>query len=287
MNIVTSTPVWADIAKQVAKTADPAVAINTESIVEGNAADPHHFEPAAADIAKAHRADIVVAGGGGYDAWLYQPLSDQDLIVHALPLVGHDHDHGDHDHGDHDHGEHDHAHNHSHDHDDAATIDGNEHIWYDAAAIDRVAQEIAERINAARPAAKATAKPVMDKTARLKERIAKLPAGTVAQTEPIADYLLAQSPLTDRTPQGFRKATLGHGEPAAADLAQFLDALKAGDIDLLVYNPQTSTDMTDRIRNAAEDAEIPVVSIGETPPAGKDFLKYYDAVVSNLEEATR
>ncbi len=321
IHVVASTSIWADVAQAVVDTAKTDVNVDIEAIVTGNGVDPHHFEPTAADIARADEADVIIAGGGGYDAWLYQAVKNQDAIIHALPLTEHAHDHGDHDHehehGDHD--EHDHAHDHEHGHDhdhahehahehshdhDAETvsmdeakkiaaehpekitnIEGNEHVWYDAAAIEKVANEVATLVNKTNPKAKATADPLVQRVEMIKERVGKLPAQNYAQTEPIADYIMKYSDSTDVTPEGYRKATVAEGEPSAADLARFLEAINQGKVDLLIFNPQTETDMTKRIRSAAEDKNIPVVEIGETPPENTNFLDYYEEAVSALEAA--
>ena len=323
IHVVASTSIWADVAQAVVDTAKTDVNIDVKAIVTGNDVDPHHFEPTAADIARADEADVIIAGGGGYDAWLYQAVKNQDDIIHTLPLTEHAHDHGDHDHehehGDHD--EHDHAHNHEHGHDhehahedghdhahehahDVETvsmdeakkiaaehpekitnIEGNEHVWYDAAAIEKVANEVATLVNKTNPEAKATADPLVQRVEMIKERVGKLPAQNYAQTEPIADYIMKYSDSTDVTPEGYRKATVAEGEPSAADLARFLEAINQGKVDLLIFNPQTETDMTKRIRSAAEDKDIPVVEIGETPPENTNFLDYYEEAVSALEAA--
>ena len=41
--------------------------------------------------------------------------------------------------------------------------------------------------------------------------------------------------------------------------------------------------MSERIRDAAEDAGVPVVEIGETPPEGTDFLDYFHQIIDELE----
>ncbi|MGY0887648.1 metal ABC transporter solute-binding protein, Zn/Mn family [Corynebacterium aurimucosum] len=316
IQVVASTSIWADVAQAVVNTAQTDVNIDVHAIVSGNSVDPHHFEPTAADIARADEADVIIAGGGGYDAWLYQAVKNQDQIIHALPLTAHDH--GDHDHGEHEHGEeHDHAHDehdhdehaheeHAHDHNEhghegetvtmdearkiaaehpeqVTNIDGNEHVWYDSAAIEKVATEVATLVNEANPEAKATADPLVERVEGLKARIEKLPQRNYAQTEPIADYIFKYTDSTDATPEGYRKATVAEGEPTAADLARFLEDIKQDKIDLLIFNPQTETDMTKRIRAAAEDKNVPVVEIGETPPEDTNFLDYYEEVVNALE----
>ena len=162
-------------------------------------------------------------------------------------------------------------------------IDGNEHVWYDAAAIEKVATEVAELVNETNPEAKATADPLVERVEGLKARIEKLPQRNYAQTEPIADYIFKYTDSTDATPEGYRKATVAESEPTAADLARFLEGIKQDKIDLLIFNPQTETDMTKRIRAAAEDKNIPIVEIGETPPEETNFLDYYEEVVNALE----
>lgn len=294
IQVVAATSIWADVAQAVVNTAQTDVNIDVHPIVSGNSVDPHHFEPTAADIARANEADVIIAGGGGYDAWLYQAVKNQDQIIHALPLTAHDH--GDHDHDEH---AHDHAHEHEHEgqtvtmdeakkiaaeHPEQITnIDGNEHVWYDAAAIEKVATEVATLVNETNPEAKATADPLVERVEGVKARIEKLPQRNYAQTEPIADYIFKYTDSTDATPEGYRKATVSESEPTAADLARFLEDIKQDKIDLLIFNPQTETDMTKRIRAAAEDKNIPVVEIGETPPEETNFLDYYEEVVNALE----
>ncbi|WP_165241193.1 metal ABC transporter solute-binding protein, Zn/Mn family [Corynebacterium lizhenjunii] len=271
INIVASTPIWAHIAQEVADTVASNTPVTVTSVITNPDVDPHHFEPTAADVARANDADIAVVGGGGYDAWLYQAMSNQDAIISALPLV-------------------DHGGLRNPDAGNAAqsrveVIDGNEHVWYDIDAITLVAKDVASAINALDPDAGASAETVVAKTTSVRDRLAALPARTYAQTEPIADYLLAPAPWTDKTPEKYRAVTLSEGEPAAADLARFLQAVKARDFDLLIYNPQTQTDLTQRIHDAAEAAGMPIVEIGETPVGGENFFDYYEQVLGALEKA--
>ena len=279
ISIVASTSIWADVAQAVADTAS-GVDIEVKPIVEGNGVDPHHFEPSAADIAKAEDADLLVVNGGGYDSWIYQAVSDQDNIVSALPLT--------------DHGK-------LADDPDVVTIDaakatakkdpekvtnieGNEHIWYDPAALDEVAGNIADQINELNTDANASTERVDSHVDRLRDKLKELPGDlSYAQTEPIADYIMKYTSGKDVTPEGYRKATISEGEPTAADLAAFTKAIKEDKVDLLIFNPQTETDMTKRIRAAAEDKNIPIVEIGETPPEETNFLDYYEEVVNALE----
>ena len=278
ISIVASTSIWADVAQAVADTAS-GVDIEVKPIVEGNGVDPHHFEPSAADIARAEDADVLVVNGGGYDSWIYQAVSEQDNIISALPLT--------------DHGK-------LADDPNVMTIDaakatakkdpekvtnieGNEHIWYDPAALDEVAGTIADHINELNTDAHASTERVDSHVDRLRNKLKELPDNlSYAQTEPIADYIMKYASGKDVTPEGYRKATISEGEPTAADLAAFTKAIKEDKVDLLIFNPQTETDTAGRIKSAAEDADVTIVEIGETPPDGKEFWTYYDEVTDSL-----
>ena len=278
LSIVASTSIWADVAQAVADTAS-GVDIEVDPIVEGNDTDPHHFEPTAADIAKANDADMLVVNGGGYDAWIYQAVSDQDNIISALPLT----DHGKLD-EDPDVMTIDAAKATAQDDPDKVTnIEGNEHIWYDPAALEEVAGSIADQINEEYSNAGATTEKIDSHVDQLRDKLSELPDGlNYAQTEPIADYLMKYTDTKDVTPEGFRKATISEGEPATADVAAFIKAIDDGEVDLLIFNPQTETDTASRIKSAAEDNDVDIVEIGETPPDGKKFWEYYDEVTSKL-----
>ncbi|TWT25526.1 ABC transporter substrate-binding protein [Corynebacterium canis] len=266
VEIVTSTQVWADIAEKVAPDA------HITPIITGQDSDPHSFEPAAADLAKAKEADIVVVGGGGYDAWLYKAV-DEEKIVHALPLVdGHDHA-AEHSHEDHEHADHDHA--------------ANEHVWFDVHAVTDLATELAAKIKQADPDAKTTPEEVEKSLEKVHDTVHALPKVKVAQTHPIADLLVAHSELEDVTPEGYHHSALEEAEPSAADVAAFLDELKKGEIKVLIDAPQTATDTTRRLRAAAEEAGIKVVDVYELPAKGENYFDYFTDFATRLAAATK
>lgn len=57
-----------------------------------------------------------------------------------------------------------------------------------------------------------------------------------AATESVASYLAEDMGLADATPSGYAQATANESEPTPTDIKQFTDALKAGEIKLLVVN---------------------------------------------------
>ena len=269
LKVVTSTQVWADVAGAVAPDVD------IEAIITGGDIDPHSFEPSATDMAKVSEADIIIVGGGGYDSWLYGTLEDDDRIIHALDLSEHDHsEHEAEEAHDHDHEEE------GHDHD----VD-NEHVWYSTEYVSEVAEEFAEKVTELDPEAQADATAVTTKMDELHNQIHDLPAVRIAQTEPIADHILSHSDMVESTPEGYRATTLSESEPTAADVAAFQDAINNGDIDVLIYNPQSASTVATSLKDLAEEKGIPVVEIYETPQNTENFLDAFTKAVEDLTAA--
>ena len=90
---------------------------------------------------------------------------------------------------------------------------------------------------------------------------------TVAQTEPVAQYLVEAAGLTDATPTDFLRAVEDETDPPAAALAGVTDLLRSGDAAALLLNTQTEGPVTDQVRAAAEQSGVPVVEVTETLPA--------------------
>lgn len=248
--LLATTGVWADVAAAVTGT-------DVDAIITGADADPHHFEPTAQDLAKVKAADTLVANGGGYDHSLYS-VAEQDKVVFAIPpaedVAEHDHDHNTED------------------------LDSIEHIWFNPGKVKEVAREVAQR-------AGGSAADVEARMGAVEAKLAEIGSVRLAATEPIAAGLIYGTELHDVTPDGYRHAALNESEPSAQDIAAFLETIEAGELDLLVYNPQSTTGAADRIVDAAKEHGVDVVDISEIPPAGTNFLDYMGSVVDQIAQA--
>lgn len=289
IKVVTSTKVWADVADAV--TDDEKVSI--DPIIASNDIDPHSYEPAAADMAKVEDADILVAGGGHYDAWLTSSLRDakDKVIISALPQEeGHDHDH-DHDHEGHDH-DHDHE-GHEHDgegHDDHEGHEhhhhdgeANEHVWYDTDAVEETAEQLAEALT--KMGAKADTKAVDKEIKDIEEAKSKLKAAKVAQVHPLADDILKDTKVEDITPKGYRQSTLNESEPSASDVNEMLKLIESGELDYLIDAPQTHDQVSQRLVEAAKAKGVKIVDVFESPSADQSFFDLYKQTLSDMESA--
>lgn len=250
-DLLATTGVWADVAAAV-------TGADVDAVITGTDVDPHHFEPTAQDLAKVKAADTLVANGGGYDRSLYS-VAEQDKVVFAIPPAedGTEHDH------------------HSHGTED---LDSIEHIWFNPGKVKEVAREVAQR-------AGGSAADVEARMGAVEAKLAEIGSVRLAATEPIATGLIYGTELHDVTPDGYLHAALNESEPSAQDIAAFLETIEAGELDLLVYNPQSTTSAADRIVEAAREHGVDVVEISEIPPAGTNFLDYMDSVVDQIAQA--
>jgi zinc/manganese transport system substrate-binding protein len=264
--VVASTDVWGSVAKSVA--GDDA---RVSSILNGASADPHSFEASPSDAAALIDASIVVYNGGDYDPWVDEVLdSHRDIpAVNAYSLL------------------------------DATAVEepqpANEHVFYDLLTAKAVADDLAAKLAAADPGNadryRARAKDFSsraDKIRAAEEAVRhEHPGAAVVATEPVAHYLLKAAGLADKTPTGFSSAVEQDTDPAPADVAAVLDLIKGHDVAAVVFNDQTVTPATQRVRDAARNAGVPVVSVTETLPPGSDYLAWQSDTVDRLAKALR
>jgi zinc/manganese transport system substrate-binding protein len=171
------------------------------------------------------------------------------------------------------------------------TADTNEHVFYDLPTVKKVADKIAEDlggIDAGKKAAfDANAKAFDAKIDGLIAQLGTLPAGKKAVvTEPVANYLLAAGNDADATPEAFEKAVEGGTDIPVAAVAAATALIQNHQVDALVNNAQTETDVTNQLKAKAAAANIPVVDVTETLPAGTtDYVGWIGKEVDALSKA--
>jgi zinc/manganese transport system substrate-binding protein len=169
---------------------------------------------------------------------------------------------------------------------DVATLIGrkagdNPHIWYDLDAMKALADSLAKALAAKDPAGAATyqtdlaayeetLQPIRDKIAAIRGRFAGAP---VTATEPVFGYMADALGLTMRN-QKFQIAVMNDAEPSAGDTAAFEDDIKGQKIKVLFYNSQVTDPQTEHLLDLAHKANVAVVGVTETKPAGKTYAEW-------------
>ncbi|GAB93311.1 putative ABC transporter substrate-binding protein [Gordonia rhizosphera NBRC 16068] len=259
--VVTSTNVWAAVASAVAGEDASVTALYTNA--EG---DPHEFEPSASDTAEVADADVVVLNGGHYDAYMESAAKGSDAtIIDAFAIMTGD---------------------------DHATA--NEHVFYDLAVVGKVATQIGDALAEKDPTNaetfKANAAAFNTEIDGLRAQVASIKQahdGTkVAQTEPLAGYLLSDAGLVDVAPTGFTGAVEEGQSPSASDRAQMEDLLTSGTVHALIYNTQAVDSTTEALLATANDSGVAVVDFTETLPEGtNDYIEWQRAQIEALSAA--
>lgn len=224
--------------------------VNVTSIINSTNVDAHDYEPTTSDIAKLQKAQVIIVNGAGYDAWAVKAAQTANaIIVNAAEIGG--------------------------------VNDGeNPHVWFSADVRKAVAQAITEAYEQADAAKKNDLDKMNDQWAaeenNVESKIAEVKQKTdglaYAATESVASYLAEDMGLADATPSGYARATANESEPTPTDIKQFTDALKAGEIKLLVVNTQEESELTDKITDAAKSVEVPMVELTEQMPEQYDSL---------------
>ncbi|GED99022.1 metal ABC transporter solute-binding protein, Zn/Mn family [Gordonia crocea] len=276
--VVTSTNVWGSVAEAVVGDHGTVKALYTSA--DG---DPHDFTPTAADSAAVGDADIVLINGGHYDEYLADAKkSSTATVIDVASLIGmHDDEHEHGDHGDH------RGHRHSAD-------SANEHVFYDLTAVGKAAAALADALSRQAPEhaadyrrnAAAFATQLDGLKAKVGEIAARHRGTKVAQTEPLAGYLISAAGLVDASPPAFTAAVANGQTPSAADRAKLDDLLTSRTAKALLYNTQAADSVTLAVRATAEKSGVPVVTLTESLSVGvTSYIQWQGAQIDALARA--
>jgi zinc/manganese transport system substrate-binding protein len=261
LTVVASTNVWGDIATRVA---GPSAQVR--SIIADPSTDPHSYEGTPADAAAIGEADLVVYNGGGYDEFVTQALEaspgarEKSIEAYALR---------------------------------PDQAEENEHVWFDPGTVTAVAREVATRLGQADPSQAQALNQRADEFAgqvgRINQQLAAIgqarPGLQGLSSEPVPFYLERAAGITDATPEEFAEAIEAETDPPAAAVAETNAVLTNRGVNVLFFNPQTESPVTQNLRTLADQATIPVVEVGETLPPGTDYVGWIGGLRSNIATA--
>lgn len=263
IQVVAAENFWGSIAAQLGGSH-----VRVTSIIDSPDADPHDYEPTAADGRAIAAADLVLINGVGYDTWASKLVAANPAPDRAVLTVG-----------------------------DLVGVaeGGNPHRWYNPDDVTKVADQLTADYKKADPAAAAAfdAQRTAFETTDLadykavindiKTRYAGTPVGA---SESIFAMIAPALGLGLVTPASFLKAISEGTDPSAADKAS-IDAQIAGKkIKVYVYNSQNATPDIQTQIAAAKAAGIPVTTITETMvPATATWQAWQTTQLQALRDA--
>ena len=257
IEVVASVNQWGSLAEQIG-----GVHVKVTSILSSTDVDAHDFEPKTDDIGKLQQAQVAVANGAGYDAWATKNLSKDTVSVSAAQMVG--------------------------------AIEGdNPHLWFSSDARNAMAKELADTYSRIMPTQK---KYFNNKLAAWNRREKKIEKdmkafsdthkdASYAATEPVTYYLLSDMGFTDNTPEGYLQSASTGSEPAPDDLREFQELLEKHKVDVLINNPQSTSDATNTLTGTAYKSDVPVLDISEQMPSDcKSLTSWISSLILSLND---
>jgi zinc/manganese transport system substrate-binding protein len=256
IGVVAAENFYGDVARQIGGSR-----IAVLSILTNPNQDPHLFETTPGVVRQVADARIVILNGANYDPWMQKLLSAAPrsgrTVITVAAIVG-------------------------------KKTGDNPHLWYDPPTMPAVAKVLAAALGKFDPDHKAeyemrlqsflgSLHPLAQKISEMRERYAGFP---ITATEPVFGYMAKAIGLTMRN-ERFQMAVMNDTEPAARDLAAFENDLKKGNVKVLLYNKQVTSNLANRLIDIAHGANVPVVGITETAPAD---ARYVDWMLSELDE---
>ncbi len=263
VQVVAAENFWGSIAAQVGGSH-----VHVTSIIVDPNADPHSYEPTAADARTVVQAQYIIVNGAGYDPWA-------DKLLQANPVNGRKElNVGDF--------------NGKHEGD-------NPHMWYNPDYVTAVANKIRDDLKALDPADAAAfdqsaqaflttgLKQYHDLIADIKAKYSGTPVGA---TESIFSYLAPALGLNLITPYSYLKAVSEGQDISAADEATVEQQITQKQVKVLIYNSQNTPNNIQALINRARTNHIPVATITETlTPATASFQDWQSAQLQGIQSA--
>jgi zinc/manganese transport system substrate-binding protein len=242
--------------------------VKVTSIINNPDADPHDYEPTAADARTVAGAQYTIVNGIGYDAWADKLLaaspSDSRTDLKIGDLVG-------------------------------LKPGGNPHRWYSPPNVHQVIENITADFKKIDPADSAyfdaqkntyentTLAPYNQLISTIKAKYAGTPIGASESiVSPLADGL----GLTMLTPYSFLSGVSEGTDPTAKDKATIDQQITGKKIKIYVYNSQNATPDVQAQVKAAKAEGIPVATVTETmTPAGASFQEWQVRQLHGIQQA--
>jgi len=242
--------------------------VNVEAVMSNPATDPHEFEASTSVAREIASAQLIVQNGAGYDTFMHQlesaSSSSSRKVVTVQTLLG------------------------------LSASTKNPHLWYEPAAMPRVAKVVAHDLSVLDPSHAsyfahrlssfdASMSKVTDAIDTFRATFAR---ERVATTEPVADYLLTALGLRNSTPFSFQADVMNGVDPSPEDVTFQQQLLTTHAVKVFCYNAQVSSPVTISLRDLAKKSHVPVVAVYETMPTpGFDYQTWMIAEIDALTNA--
>jgi zinc/manganese transport system substrate-binding protein len=260
VQVVAAENFWGSLVSQIGGTH-----VHVVSVVTDPNADPHEYEGNAADARAISDASLVVVNGAGYDTWALNLIAASNtpgqVVLNVQQLLG-------------------------------QPVDANPHFWYSPYYVNDTVRGMYKDLVLIDPADApyytqqyaSLNSSLAVYNARIHEIASQFAGTRVAATEDIFVYLANATRLDLVSPPAFMQAVAEGNDPPAAIVVEFQQQLQNKSVNLLVYNQQTVTPLTQNMKALAAQNNIPTVGVTETiQPSDVQFQVWMNAELISLQ----
>ena len=242
--------------------------VTARAIVSNPNTDPHTFEASPSVAEEVSAARLIVQNGVGYDTYMNKiesaSPSSSRKVIDVQTLLG------------------------------LPDSTPNPHLWYKPTTMPAVARALVADLSAIQPGHAAyfraneakfdrSLAPWYAAIAHFKASYLGTPAAT---TEPVGDYMLQATGITNLTPFTLQADIMNGVDPAPQLVTLQNDLLASHRVKMFVYNEQVTDSLTASFLQQAKKYGVPVVGVYETMPTpGYDYQSWMLAEVQALQRA--
>ena len=262
IQIVAAENFWGSLISQLGGTH-----VQVLSIVSDPNADPHEYASSTENARAIANADYIIVNGAGYDDWsnklIGAGVKSNCKVLSVAKLI--EKKEGD-----------------------------NPHFWYSPDYVNQTVKQMELDLISIDPANAAyyeqnyanlqlSLEQYQNRIAKIKHQFNGI---QVAATEDIFAYLAEPAGLNLISPPAFTQAVAEGNDPPIQSVVQFETQLKSGNVSLLVYNQQTISPITEKMKKLTAEQGIPVVGITETiQPYDVYFQDWMNSELISIQNA--
>ncbi|QHI96244.1 zinc ABC transporter solute-binding protein [Aristophania vespae] len=248
--------VWCDVAQQIGGSN-----LKTKALLTAPGIDPHHFQPSPSLIRSVKQADGFLANGATYDDWAlaFRHADSNRFVASEIGKWRNGED---------------------------------PHLFFQPEIIHSVARVIAVWLEQRDPQNQKIYKDHLakfeqslddldKKISLFKERYKDIP---IAITEPAGERLLSKTGLKI-IDQRWALSVMNQTGVSAQETALLERALTQHNIAVLVVNPLVASAQINNLVSIAKKHHIPIITIGETLPAGQTWQGWMNHILDQLASA--
>jgi zinc/manganese transport system substrate-binding protein len=260
VNVVAAENFYGDIVRQLG-----TGHVNVVSILSDPNADPHEYESSTDNAKAVAKARLVVENGIGYDNFMDKLLSasanNGRIVINAGQVLG-------------------------------KKEGDNPHVWYQVAGMAQLADTITRALQQLDPADqadlatrnerfKASLQPLNQRIDAIK---AKYSGSHLTQAEPVFGYMGEALGLQLDNGE-FQHAIEEGNDPSPQSVAAIDQEITSHAVKALLYNSQTTSPVTTKLKDLATSNNVPVIGISETEPSGKTYQIWMLSQLDSLQQA--